>query len=158
LVIIGIIGIIQQKNQKEKIAKEIATGDKPQEKDETIKMDISKKDKTDVGTLYIYRLPAFIASRDPFQVNLNDQIVAQLKNGSYAILKLPAGQHFLKLSTVKPEIINLDVQPGKKYYIKFQVLGITKRIFKNVSVDEGESAIQVLKQIPNDSVNIHYRA
>ncbi len=157
LIVWGIIEMVINAKTKENIAEEIASGKKSDETpiSETPKP-TGESDKGARATVYVYRISAHAGSLNPHYIDCDGTTVANLSNGSYAILQVPEGQHIFKTSASSSSI-TLDIKPGEKYFIKSGIKGLIKSLFETVLVGEGERDILSLKRIPNESININFR-
>ena len=73
------------------------------------------------ATVYVYRPSSFAGAVNSVLLHCDDAPAANLKNGSYAVLHLPAGEHKLTIAGSTSEI-NLLVTPAEEQYIRFSYL------------------------------------
>lgn len=81
-------------------------------------------DSANNGKVYFLRSTGFQGSAQGFTVFIDDMIVCKLNNKRFSIHELPPGTHKFsvqfagKNSKEKAERIEIEIEPGKTYYIQ----------------------------------------
>jgi hypothetical protein len=81
------------------------------------------------GQVYFYRMANFVGSANPYEIFIDDEKKAVLKNGGYLKLDLRPGQHSIAakpsitsaLSIGRPAYEQVMVEPGKRYFFWFNI-------------------------------------
>jgi Protein of unknown function (DUF2846) len=109
----------------------------------------------DKGTVYIYRLRIFEASKRRMTLKMDGDLFAYLQNGRFLVLKLPPGKHLL---SDKDPVVNIElpVEAGKVLFVRAEfaqngLFGFNTRFSVNTK-ETGESDMRRLK--PGDRSQI----
>lgn len=84
----------------------------------------STKASTGNGTVYFLRSTGYTGSAQGFTVFIDDNVVCKLNNKRFSIHEVTAGKHIFsvqfagKSSKEKAERIEINIEPGKTYYIQ----------------------------------------
>ena len=77
--------------------------------------------KPDQGLVIFYRLSGFKGKAIRFNLNDAEGSVGQLLSGTYLYKFLPPGQHQFWSQAISQDSITINVEAGKKYYVKGEV-------------------------------------
>ncbi len=78
--------------------------------------------KQDKGVIIFYRLSSFKGKAIRFNINHSEGSAGQLLSGTYLYLYLKPGEHKFWSQAISQDSISINVQAGKKYYVKGEVL------------------------------------
>ena len=95
------------------------------------------------ASVWVYRIPSFIAKLGTIEVFCDGTPIASLDNGSCALCKVAPGQHAFS-SPVSSKPIQLSLEPGQEYFIRTGVTGIASRVFENVPKQQADSEMSKL--------------
>ena len=106
---------------------------------------------SDKAGLYVYR--DGIATTIDNNITLNGQCLGQSKKGGYFFIELPAGKHKLEtIALFKQNVIDLDMQAGKSYYVRHYLQFHVVAPYPNLEVmseAKARPAIAKLKPLDN---------
>jgi hypothetical protein len=74
-----------------------------------------------VAIIYIYRMPAFLGAFVPWEVNLDGEVITNLRQNHYIVRRVPPGTHYVGLDTRPVENIRENVSTdGVRTYYKLR--------------------------------------
>ena len=105
--------------------------------------------KEDKALIYVMR-PSFVGFAVPFKVYLDNKPVGLTKGKSYFFFYTSPGKHIIKTAAGNTTEIPLELEAGKKYYIKQDIILdaiLPKNKAQIVSEEEGEKIIKKTKML-----------
>lgn len=94
----------------------------------------------------IYVIRSYISVRRRIsQVTIDDEVVADIAPLTYAVIDVSAGRHRIKASADREADVELQVEPGKLYYVELEVSSLLRVVSaKLLLLDEREGQSRVL--------------
>ncbi|HCU52756.1 MAG TPA: hypothetical protein DIC36_00205 [Gammaproteobacteria bacterium] len=77
--------------------------------------------KADKGLVVFYRLSGFKGKAIRFNLNHAEGSLGQLQSGTYLYKHLEPGEHKFWSQAISQDSITINVEAGKKYYVKGEV-------------------------------------
>jgi hypothetical protein len=114
----------------------------------------SKPVESALAVVHIYRANQFTAKLRSPAVYCNEAPLAKMQNGRYFTIKLLPGRYAFR-SEDKGVGIQINAEAGKEYFVRVEMaLGSFKgtQQVAEVSKEQGESELRVLKPIDRDRV------
>jgi len=106
---------------------------------------------SDKAGLYVYRDGMAITIDN--NITLDGQCLGQSKKGGYFFVELPAGKHKLEtIALFKQNVIDLDMQAGKNYYVRHYLQFHVVAPYPNLEVmpeNKARPAIAKLQPLEN---------
>jgi hypothetical protein len=118
-------------------------------------------DEAPNSKIIIYREPAFQGSLVSYNVFINDNLQAKLKNNSYYEYDCVPGEYVVRIDNYSNTSVFLDVEEGCDYYLRFGLnVGFWTSTPELVLVDNtyGEQSLQRLNIRPIATVSASYVA
>jgi hypothetical protein len=73
--------------------------------------------RSDQALVYFYRESKFVGSFISYNINVNDELVGAVANGTYFFVFLDPGTHTITAKTETKESKTMTVEAGETYYI-----------------------------------------
>jgi len=103
--------------------------------------------KADKGLVIFYRLSGFKGKAIRFNLNYAEGSMGQLLSGTYLYKYLEPGEHQFWSQAISQDSITVNVEAGKKYYVKGEVrMGVLAGRPKFTQMPESD-AVTDLKQL-----------
>lgn len=109
----------------------------------------------DRATMHVYRLPSFVGALNPHDIYWDEVAVTSLKNGRYAVLAVPPGEHVL-LSTGAPNPLKLTIAAGEKVFVRSGVTGGTG-FLEVTDAEKAQREVAPLKPVNPGEINAQFR-